>query len=466
MKSDIKNTLNSLFIREGLPQLCADVFLSQYDKLLSREQSVIREKQIQAVSKIDDFERLPDQSDIGQSVLAQAVMLKLNGGLGTGMGLQKAKSLLKAKNEFSFLDLIVKQSLMQRKALNCDFPLVFMNSFSTEADTCDALSRFPELLEGQKDIPLTFLQNKVPKILAESLEPVEWLTDPSKAWCPPGHGDIYTALQTSGVLDKLLDADIKYAFISNSDNLAANMDLSILGHFARSDVSFMMEVADRTPADKKGGHLAQSADGRLMLRELAQCHVDDEQSFQDINKYSYFNTNNLWIRLDRLKQQLVANNGILDLPLIQNSKTVDPRDSSSPKVIQLETAMGSAISCFNDSIALRIPKTRFAPIKTTSELLGLWSNVFVLDRNYLVKINPKRDKNYIMISLDNKYFKKIDDLQRRFPHGPPDLLDCDQLTIVGDVIFGANVKVIGNVTITNDGDQQLTIQPDTVLRND
>lgn len=465
MMTDTKNKIANMMAKEALHQLCIDVFLSQYEKIAAGEASVIRENEIQAVSNVDDLETLPDFSDKGAAVLNQALMLKLNGGLGTGMGLEKAKSLLVAKDGLSFLEIIIKQVLSQRKNFDSDLPLVFMNSFSTETDTCAVLDQFPELLNGQKGIPLTFVQNKVPKLLENTLEPAEWPADPSKVWCPPGHGDIYTALQTSGILDQLLDQGIKYAFISNSDNLGANLDLSILGYFAEQDASFMMEVADRTESDRKGGHLAQFADGRLLLRESAQCHADDEDSFQDINQHKYFNTNNLWIRLDRLKQQLTANNGILDLPLIQNSKTVDPRDPDSPKVIQLETAMGAAISNFKDSIALRIPKTRFAPIKTTGELLGLWSNAFVLDDNNLVIQNPARTQGHIVVSLDNRYYKKIDDLQARFPDGIPDLLACEKLTISGDVKFGSNVKVVGDVAITNNSDQQLVVKSNAVLDN-
>lgn len=465
MNKDIKNKITQLMSDENLPQLCIDVFLSQYEKMAAGEESVIREKNIQPATDVADIEALPDFSAKGEAVLNQAVMLKLNGGLGTGMGLEKAKSLLTAKNDLSFLEIIIKQVLSQRHNFSSALPLVFMNSFSTEADTRAVLDKFPELSQGQKEIPLTFVQNKVPKILTNNHQPAEWPKDPSKTWCPPGHGDIYTALQSSGILDKLLKEGIKYAFISNSDNLGANMDLSILGYFAEQDASFMMEVADRTEADKKGGHLAQSLDGSLLLRESAQCHKEDEQSFQDINKYKYFNTNNLWIRLDRLKKLVDANDGIVDLPLIQNDKTLDPRDPISPKVIQMETAMGAAISNFKDSIALRIPKTRFTPIKTTNELLGLWSNAFILNKNNLVVTNPERKLGFIVINLDNKYYKKIDDLQAHFPNGIPDLLECEKLTISGDVTFGSNTKLIGNIVITNDSDEQLIIKADTILRS-
>jgi len=463
MNQTTKNQISQLMSNEDLSPLCVDVFLSQYDKMLAGEEGVIREDQIQPVDNVADIESLEDHSKRGEDVLSQSVMLKLNGGLGTSMGLEKAKSLLTAKDDLSFLEIIIKQVLSQRKNFNSAMPLVFMNSFSTQADTQAVLDKFPELREGQNDVSLTFMQNKVPKIFADSNEPAEWPKDPSKVWCPPGHGDIYTALQTSGILEELLDAGIKYAFISNSDNLGATMDLSVLGYFADSDASFMMEVADRTPADKKGGHLAQFKEGGLLLRESAQCHDDDEGEFQDITKYKYFNTNNLWIRLDRLKELIDENNGIVDLPLIQNSKTVDPRDSNSPKVIQMETAMGAAISNFKDSIALRIPKSRFTPIKTSNELLGLWSNAFVLDQNNLVVANPKRKEGFIVVSLDDKHYKKIDDLQAHFPESAPDLVDCKKLTIDGDIKFESDVKVIGDVVIKNDSNEQMIIKSGTVL---
>jgi UDP-N-acetylglucosamine pyrophosphorylase len=464
MNKDIKNNITQLMSQEDLPQLCVDVFLSQYEKMTAGEESVIREENIQPVDDVADIETLADFSLQGEAVLNQSVMLKLNGGLGTGMGLEKAKSLLTAKENLSFLEIIIKQVISQRKNFSSDMPLVFMNSFSTEADTRAVLDKFPGLKQGQNNISLTFVQNKVPKILADTLEAAEWSKDPSKIWCPPGHGDIYTALQTSGILDQLLKAGIKYAFISNSDNLGANMDLSILGYFSEQDASFMMEVADRTEADKKGGHLAQYKDGGLLLRESAQCHQDDIESFQNITRYKYFNTNNLWIRLDRLKELMDANNGIINLPLIQNNKTLDPRDANSPEVIQMETAMGAAISNFKDSIALRIPKTRFTPIKTTNELLGLWSNAFILDKNNLVITNPKREEGFIVINLDDKYYKKIDDLQARFPVGVPDLLACKKLTIVGDVKFGSGIKLMGDVVITNNPGEQKVIESGTILK--
>merc|ERR1712139_741657 len=188
---------------------------------------------------------------------------------------------------------------------------------------------------------LEFVQNKAPKVTKADLTPASWPADPSHEWCPPGHGDLYPAMLGSGALDKLLAKGFKYMFVSNSDNLGATMDLKVLTHFAKTGAPFMMEVATRTDADKKGGHLAKdNATGGLLLRESAQCPEADEAAFQDVGRHKYFNTNNLWVDLVALQRAFDDNRGTLPLPVMMNGKTVDPRDKNSTKVIQLETAMG------------------------------------------------------------------------------------------------------------------------------
>ena len=96
-------------------------------------------------------------------------MLRLNGGLGTSMGLSGAKSLLEAKDGNSFLDIIARQVLALRERFDARLPLVLMNSFSTRDDSLKALEAHPELDVG---LPLDFLQNKEPKLLVEDLTPV------------------------------------------------------------------------------------------------------------------------------------------------------------------------------------------------------------------------------------------------------------------------------------------------------
>merc|ERR1712217_716495 len=188
------------------------------------------------------------------------------------------------------------------------------------------------------------------------------------------------------------------------DNLGAGLDLKLLTYFAQSKAPFMMEVAMRTDADKKGGHLAcDGKTGGLLLRESAQCPEKDEKQFQNIDKYKYFNTNNLWVDLKALKEQFEKHGGSLPLPVMKNSKTVDPRDKHSTKVLQLETAMGAAIECFPGATALVIPRSRFAPVKTTNGLFALCSDAYVLTPDFRIVLAEARAGVPPDIKLDGMY---------------------------------------------------------------
>jgi len=313
------------------------------------------------------------------------------------------------------------------------------------------------------------LQHKFPKILQHNYAPVSWPGNPKLEWNPPGHGDVYTALLTSGMLDSLLADGIVYAFISNSDNLGARLDESLLGYFADHQFPFMMEVAQKTPADMKGGHLARHKNGRLILREAAQCPENEQDMFQDIKRYQYFNTNNIWINLKALKM-LFDQQGIIHLPLILNPKTLDPRDKSSPPVYQIESAMGAAIALFEGATALNVPRTRFYPVKTSNDLLTVRSDCFVYNIDESLRINPirfKRNRPGVpKVALDPKYYGKIDDLEKRFRNGIPSLVECDTLTIEGDVLFEEDIKIKGSVTIKNTQPFQEVIKEGTVVEQD
>ncbi|MBK7216045.1 MAG: UTP--glucose-1-phosphate uridylyltransferase [Candidatus Promineofilum sp.] len=303
---------------EGLPNIFIAHFAHYYDKLRQGDDGLIAEGDIRPVRSLDNAERLsPRLTTIGSEAISRTVIIKLNGGLGTSMGLTGPKSLLVVKDGLTFLDIIARQ------ANEIGAPLLLMNSFATDAQSLAVLRQYPRL---HVNLPLSFCQHKQPKIDAATLAPAEWPDDRELEWCPPGHGDLYTALVTSGMLDRLLRAGIEYAFVSNADNLGAVLDPSILGYIIDKGLPFLMEVADRTAADRKGGHLARRPDGRLLLREIAQCPADDLPAFQDIERHRYFNTNNLWLHLPTLRRTLVARNHELDLPMIRNRKTVDPRD--------------------------------------------------------------------------------------------------------------------------------------------
>jgi UTP--glucose-1-phosphate uridylyltransferase len=445
---------------EGLPSPVIDTFAHYYDEVLKGETGLIYGRDIRPVSssEIETYDKIIKYGQFGINVFPQTVRIVLNGGLGTSMGLTGAKSLIKIKDGMSFLDIIMRQ------AEDSEVALAFMNSFNTHDDTMTTLKK----LKPSK-FPITFLQHKFPKILQHDYSPASWPKNPKLEWNPPGHGDVYTALLTSGMLESFLANGIIYAFISNSDNLGARLDESLLGYFAKNQFPFMMEVAEKTPADMKGGHLAQHKNGRLVLREVAQCPEDEKATFQDIQRYQYFNTNNIWINLKALKT-LFDRQKIIHLPLILNSKTLDPRDKRSPPVYQVESAMGAAIYLFEGAVAVNVPRTRFYPVKTSNDLLSVRSDCFVYNVDDSLRINPirlRRNRPGVSkIDLDPKYYGKIDDLENRFRNGIPSLVDCDALTIEGDVFFEKGVKIKGSVRITNRQQSQAIIKEGTVLDQD
>jgi UTP--glucose-1-phosphate uridylyltransferase len=426
---------------EGLPGPAVDTFRHYYEQLAAGETGMLPESEIEPVDDVADLDELPD----ADAPLDHAVVLKLNGGLGTSMGMTRAKSLIEAKDGLSFLDVIARQVLSLRERAGAPVPLVLMNSFYTRDDSLEALARHPEL---DSDVPPDFVQHKEPKLLVDDLTPVEWPDDPSLEWCPPGHGDLYTALLTSGMLDALLDDGFRYAFISNSDNLAAVLEPRVLAWMAAESIPFVMEVTARTEADRKGGHLARLKDGTFVLRETAQTPEEDLDALQDIGRHKYVNTNNLWVDLQALKDVLRERDGVLGLPLIVNRKTVDPGDKSTPEVFQLETAMGAAIGVFDGARPLRVPRTRFSPVKTTEDLLALRSDAYVLGHDDArVELAPSRDGRPPVVDLDDDHYKRLADFDERFPAGAPSLIECERLEVVGDVVFGRDVVVRGSVTV-------------------
>jgi UTP--glucose-1-phosphate uridylyltransferase len=407
--------------KEGLQPLVIETFAYYYHKVLTGETGLIYDREIQPIESRDiaDFKNLKKYTAAGQRVLDQTVRIVLNGGLGTTMGLTGPKSLIVAKNGKTFLEIILTQSE------NSGVELVLMNSFSTHDETLSALDKIrPSSTPGQ------FIQHKFPKI----------------------HGDVFAALNTSGMLKHLLESGIRYAFIHNLDNLGARMENSLLGYFAENRFSFMMEVAEKMPADIKGGHLARHHNGRLFLREAAQCPRDEITAFQDITRYRFFNTNNIWIQLESLKT-LFEKEHTINLPMILNPKTVDPRNKSSPPVYQVETAMGAAISLFDDTAAVRVPRSRFFPVKSCNDLLALRSDCYVLEENHNLQINPNRlatgIADTIEIRLDPNFYGRIDLLDKRFKEGLPSLVDCEALSIEGDVYFESDVVIRGSVSVKN-----------------
>jgi UTP--glucose-1-phosphate uridylyltransferase len=429
---------------DGVADAAIRAFEHYYRQLEAGETGLVPEDSIEPATDLPGLDDLPSDAREEREALQKAIVLRLNGGLGTSMGLTGAKSLLEAKDGNSFLDIISRQVLALRAEHDARLPLVLMDSFSTRDDSLAALRDYEDLDVG---LPLDFLQNKEPKLRVDDLTPVEWPDDPSLEWCPPGHGDLYTALVTSGMLEELLEQGFEYAFLANSDNLGAVLDPRILAWLRAEQIPFLMEVTDRTEADRKGGHLAKRReDGRLVLRETAQTPEEDLEALQDITRHRYVNTNNLWIDLRALDAAMRERDGVLGLPMIRNEKTVDPSDKSSPAVYQIETAMGAAIEVFEGARALRVPRTRFAPVKTTDDLLALRSDAYELTDDARVVLAGER-KSAPYVALDPEYYKLLKDFEERFPAGPPSLVECNRFEVEGDVHFGAGVVARGDVLV-------------------
>jgi UTP--glucose-1-phosphate uridylyltransferase len=444
----------------GMPEIARKTFAYYYEKLRAGDAGLLPESALDPVRELPDLEGLGGEQATAPQGPTRAIVLKVNGGLGTSMGLRRPKSLLQVKDGLTFLDLIARQVLALRRRSERLIPLVLMNSFVTGGDTVTALSRYRELAA---DVATTFVQGSFPKLWPEDLTPVSWPADRTLEWAPPGHGDLYVSLAVSGMLGQLLKAGYRYAFVSNSDNLGATLDPRILAWLSGARIPFLMEVAERTEADRKGGHLARLRGGGLVLREIAQTPAQDRPAFQDTARHRFFNTNNVWLDLVALADLLGGLERPLELPLIVNRKSVDPSDPSTPEVIQLESAMGAAIGVFPGAQALRVPRRRFAPVKTTEDLLAVRSDAFVLTEEAHVELARGRRDRPPVVELDPRCYKLLPDFEARFPAGPPSLLACQRLKVIGDVKFGRGVVVGGSVTVEHTGAGQLQVEDGAVL---
>jgi UTP--glucose-1-phosphate uridylyltransferase len=398
----------------GVSDVGVRAFARLYGLVAAGDRGIVDSEELEPVGSVPSLEDLED----GGAPLGRTVMIRLNGGLGTTMGLSGPKSLVEIKPGVTFLDVIARQVLAAR------LPLVLMNSYATREPSLAALERHGGL---SGDLAADFLQHREPRLRAADLEPLD-------EWCPPGHGDLYAALYASGTLAEMLARGYRYAFAANADNLGAGPEPRIPGWMARDGIPFVMEVVEGTAADRKGGHIALRG-GRLVLRDTAQ--APDDGSFTDFARWRFYNSNNLWIDLARLAELLEDHGGVLPLALIVNRKG---------EALQLETAMGSAIGLIDGARALRVPRTRFAPVKSTDDLLLVRSDAYELwEDGRLLPADGVAGGT--VVALDPEYYGTLHDLERRFPCGPPAMRRCRRLTVRGDVVFGRDVELVGEVEL-------------------
>ncbi|MEW6533138.1 MAG: UTP--glucose-1-phosphate uridylyltransferase [Thermodesulfobacteriota bacterium] len=386
----------------------------------------------------------------GEELLGQAVVIKLNGGRSTTMGGEIPKGVLIAKNGLSYLEIIARQMLAFKRARDVEVPLVLMNSFFTHEPTLDVISRF--------DIPVvTFLQSQVPRLKDATWEPLD--TGTENDWTPPGHGDVYTSLRSSGLLDGLLRKGYRWAFISNLDNLAGVLDPWILGLMDYNEIDFLLEVTDRTEVDRKGGTLVLR-DGKLDLLEIAQVGPEERDAFMDIHRFRVFNTNNVWVDLKALSEAIDWQ--MFNLPVIQNRKIV-----AGTEVVQLETAMGAAVGAFGRARGLRVGRDRFFPTKKVEDLFLLQSDACVLDSAYRLQRNPERPPELSLrpdVVFEPDFLDSALRMDSRFEDpSSVSLVRAVSLHVSGPVYFERDVKVEGRVVIKARPGETYRIKQGTTL---
>ncbi|XP_056641131.1 UTP--glucose-1-phosphate uridylyltransferase isoform X4 [Diorhabda sublineata] len=422
----------------------------------------------------DKIEKLPEDAvrnyqtletptaNLVHDMLGKLVVVKLNGGLGTSMGCHGPKSIITVRNDLTFLDLTVQQIENLNKTYNVNVPLVLMNSFNTDEDTEKIIRKYKNI---QIEIH-TFNQSCYPRINRDSLLPIAKNSDlhnNMEAWYPPGHGDFYESFRNSGLLDRFLKEGREYCFISNIDNLGATVDLNILNLLLNPDQEknaqheFVMEVTDKTRADVKGGTLIQY-EGKLRLLEIAQVPKEHVDEFKSVKTFKFFNTNNLWAKLDAIDR--VLKNDLLSMEIIVNNKTLD----KGQNVIQLETAVGAAMKSFEGGIGINVPRSRFLPVKKTSDLFLVMSNLYSLKNGSLTMSPQRMFPTTPLVKLGDNHFSKVKEFLSRFAN-IPDILELDHLTVSGDVTFGRSVSLRGTVIIIANHGDRIDIPSGAILEN-
>ncbi|WRX20789.1 UDPGP family - like 2 [Theobroma cacao] len=428
-------------------------FINLVSRYLSGEAQHIEWSKIQTptdevVVPYDTLVPIPDDPAETKKLLDKLVVLKLNGGLGTTMGCTGPKSVIEVRNGLTFLDLIVIQIEHLNSKYGCSVPLVLMNSFNTHDDTLKIVEKY-----SNSNIEIhTFNQSQYPRLVVEDFTPLPCKGQPGKdGWFsldsallnglsygyPPGHGDVFPSLMNSGKLDAFLSQGKEYVFIANSDNLGAIVDLSILildaieilNHLIKNKNEYCMEVTPKTLADVKGGTLI-SYEGKVQLLEIAQVPDEHVNEFKSIEKFKIFNTNNLWVNLRAIKRLVEAD--ALKMEIIPNPKEVD-----GVKVLQLETAAGAAIRFFDRAIGVNVPRSRFLPVKATSDLLLVQSDLYTLIDGFVIRNKDRTNPVNPSIELGPE-FKKVGNFLSRFK-SIPSVIDLDSLKVTGDVWFGTGV---------------------------
>jgi len=404
--------------------------------------------------------RCPADGALRQDLLRKVAVVKLNGGLGSRMGCWGPKSTLEVREGLTFLDLAARQVEWLNATYNADVPLVLMNSFQTHDDTVRVLGRY-----ATHDITVhCVLQSCFPRLDEATMLPIPtapFCPADRALWYPPGHGDVWRTLSRSGVLAELLSEGREWLFVSNVDNLGATVDLRILhalaaGELDREGIDFAMEVTPKTKQDRQGGVLVEYG-GRPMLAETAQAPEHMRASLESLRTFRMHNTNNLWASARRVQELVEA--GELQPPVM-----VDRREVEGIRAVQLETTAGAAIASFRRAVGIEVGRSRFLPVKSTSDLLAIQSNLFDVRHGALLVSGARQVASPPVVRLGPE-FTRLRDYAVRFAAGLPDMVELDHLTVSGDVLFGRDVKLRGTVIIVANEGSRIDIPDGAVLEN-
>lgn len=389
-----------------------------------------------------------------KQMLDKLVVIKLNGALATPLGCSGPTSTIPVRDNLTSLDLTVQQLEQLNKLYNTDVPLVLMNSFLTDEETEKVIRKYSSFEVTIR----TFNQSCFPRINKDTLMPAAAKSGvfTENDWYPPGHGNFYKAFSDSGLLELFIGEGKEFCFISNMDNVGANIDLDILQMCLTGVQEFVMEVTEKTRADVKGGTLIQY-EGKLRLLEVAQVPNDKLEDFMSVKKFNVFNTNNLWISLPAIRR--VITDDILEMEIIVNPVTLNNGSNG----YQLVTAIGAAMKCFDNAVGLTVPRSRFLPVKKTSDLLLLMSNLYSPHHGQLKMSGKRMFPTTPFIKLGQN-FQNISELLKRFG-SIPDILELDHLSVSGDVTFGKQVSLKGTVIIIANHGDRIDIPSGSCLEN-
>ena len=450
---NVLSVIRSRMQRRGLRDYDIEFFLKAWQSMDTAVPPIAWERLKPLGSS--DVLALPDDrtetarlEEVGRTHIHQCAIVKLNGGRSTTMGGLVPKCMVTAKNGKSFLDIVMGQVMAANDYYNIEMPLILMNSFFTDHVTEKIVGRTPLII-------LNFIQNEYPRIRKDTFLPLDTGTDDD--WCPAGHGDFYTGIAGSGMLDNLLELGLRYVFISNIDNLSAEISPAILGRMVEGGHDFLMEVTRKTQDDVKGGAPVFD-DGRLSLLEIGQVPAEHHQDFQDIETFQYFNTNNLWVDLLAVKEMI--HHDQLRLPIILNHKRCAETD-----IIQIETAMGAGLECFSRPGLIEVSRDRFAPVKKLSDLFLLQSDVYSLNERMQLTLNTERPKQLPRLPRITFHsgFPSGNQLEGGFADPACiSLLHTESLTVGGKVVFAGEQQIRGVVRVENGSQQLLTVTSENI----